>query len=167
MSFPKDNQEEMSMEDILSSIRKYVSEGETKPQNNEQQHECDVHCDDEKVVKLNESDVFIEDNSSHSDKKASVVADIPVSYEEVSTLSKDVFCEKRKVSGPFAQLTNALNSYGKNKMDVDKQNGGTLTVDQLFISIAEKVISEWVDKNLKSVTEEIVLKEIEKIKAEG
>ncbi|MDR2667309.1 MAG: DUF2497 domain-containing protein [Holosporales bacterium] len=165
MSFPKDN-EEMSMEDILSSIRKYVSEGDNKSQV-DQQLENEVCCDNEKVVELNEANVV---NANEADKsainKVSSVADIPVSYEEVSTLSRSVFSEKGKMPSPFDQLTNALNAYGKNKSDVGKQNKKGVTVDQLFASIAEKVIVEWVDANLRSIAEEIVLREIEKIKAE-
>jgi cell pole-organizing protein PopZ len=165
MSFPRDNQEEMSMEDILSSIRKYVSEGDDKSQVDQQQ-EKEACCSDEKVVELSESYVVHEDDKLPVSKVASV-ADIPINYEEVSTLSKNVFNEKGKMPGPFDQLTNALNAYGKNKSDAGKQSKVGLTVDQLFSSIAEKVIEKWVDENLRSIAEGIVLREIEKIKAEG
>ena len=41
-----------------------------------------------------------------------------------------------------------------------------MTVNQLFTEIAERAINDWVEKNMPDLVEQIVAREIEKMKAE-
>lgn len=172
MSYTNKNpDDEMSMEDILSSIRKYVSED--KPAENSAENkeaivpEMDNDAEKDNVINLNESQIVRE----HVDAKPELKAPDAQVYNEKSTLSAGVVDPVpsivRKKPSPFEQLTNALNSYGKNKAAKEKANiAGSCTVDQLFSDMAEKVIQQWVDSNMETFVEKIVMREIEKIKAE-
>ncbi|MBQ7524440.1 MAG: DUF2497 domain-containing protein [Alphaproteobacteria bacterium] len=159
MNFQDSNpNDEMSMEDILSSIRKYVSEEgdkkETEPVNN------DVEVPQENVIKLDETHV-----SRETDPEITPATSEPSKiYEEQSTLSENVVSVKPKRPSPFEQLTNALNSYGRKKSE--QKESGAITVEQLFSGIAERVVREWLDKNMERLVEKIVQREIEKMKAE-
>ncbi len=167
----KNPDDEMSMEDILSSIRKYVAEDKSD-ENQEESRDASLGAADndvskDNVINLNESQVIQEQVVAKPEPKAS---DSQV-YKEKSTLSTEVVDPEpsivRKRPSPFEQLTNALNSYGKNKMTKEKANiAGSRTVDQLFSEIAEKVIQQWVTSNMEKFVEKIVMREIEKIKAE-
>lgn len=168
----KNTDDEMSMEDILSSIRKYVSE-DKESESNQDEHkekmtgepEYDVAKDN--VISLNETQIVPDESKTTptAPKSESLV------YHEKSTLSAGVTTSDgtipQKKSSPFEQLTNALHSYGKNKLNKAQSNfSGSRTVDQLFSEIAEKVIQQWVDSKMESFVEKIVMREIEKIKAE-
>ena len=172
MSYTNKNpDDEMSMEDILSSIRKYVSED--KPDENPEENKdvisggMDNDASKDNVITLNEAQIVQDKVESQPVAKAS---DSQV-YSEKSTLSAEVVSSEpsmvRKKPSPFEQLTNALNSYGKNKLAREKSNtAGSRTVDQLFSEIAERVIQQWVNSNMETFVEKIVMREIEKIKAE-
>lgn len=126
--------EDMSMEDILSSIRKYVSEENTVTNNNDNKQP--VEEIDEPVINLDANSVLMQE-------------------EEKQAIEK----------GPFNKLTEALKTYNKPK----KQTGSTdlnMSVDQFLREIVEGYIQKWADKNLQHIVENIVLKEIEKIKSE-
>lgn len=160
---------EMSMEDILSSIRKYVSEEDEKKNSNS---DTDSHAENtiygndlDSVIKLQESNIVspeTESNISVKEKEEPVVT-----YEEKSTLSENVVnspAPSRK--NPFGQLADALNSYSKSKSSSKPQEKSSPTIDELFTSIAEKVIEKWVNENLNNIVEKIVVREIEKMKSE-
>lgn len=168
----KNTDDEMSMEDILSSIRKYVSE-DKESESNQDEHkekitgepEYDVAKDN--IISLNETQIIPDETKTTPTAPKSD----PLVYSEKSTLSTGVTTSDgaipQKKSSPFEQLTNALNSYGKDKLNKAKSTpSGSQTVEQLFSEIAEKVIQQWVDSKMESFVEKIVMREIEKIKAE-
>jgi cell pole-organizing protein PopZ len=157
----KNSNEEMSMEDILSSIRKYVSEEDNskKPQPSASQQPYEK----ETVINLEKSDV-VDDNFKEAPLEQEEDHTSLQTYNESSDLIENVYSTKKK-AGPFDKLTEALNSYGRDKTKTEKKNG-SLTVDQLFRTIAEQLIKEWLNKNLDTIVEEMVLREIEKIKSE-
>ena len=159
MNFQDSNsKDEMSMEDILSSIRKYVSEEGDKKEPETASDNSDAP--QENVIKLDETHVSRETEpvvmpaASESSKI----------YEEQSTLAENVVSVKPRRPSPFEQLTNALNSYGRRK--AEQKESSSVTVDQLFSGIAERVIREWLDNNMEKLVEKIVQREIEKMKAE-
>ena len=172
MSYTNKNpDDEMSMEDILSSIRKYVSEDKSDEHNEENKdgvsEEIDNDAEKDNIISLSESQIVRDKIEVQPEPKES---DTQV-YSEKSTLSAEVVNPEptivRKKTSPFEQLTNALNAYGKNKVARERSNtAGSRTVDQLFSEIAERVIQQWVDTNMEIFVEKIVMREIEKIKAE-
>ncbi|MDR0695273.1 MAG: DUF2497 domain-containing protein [Holosporales bacterium] len=177
MNFPNKTQdEEMSMEDILSSIRKYVAEEDTKyaekssARTQEKLRDCQYSPDTGNTITLDEGDVI----SAEEPAGLPEIADNPNIYREVSTLSQNVApapTEELKRGSPFEQLANALNSYGKREKkqpssSEEKKSFETMTAHQLLASLAEVFIKQWIDTNLGQIVETMVLQEIEKIKSE-
>ena len=159
---------EMSMDDILSSIRKYVSEDQdTKEETPKQEENREVYGEQkDNVISLNADQVVTNEKApakdEHRENKNENV------YQERSTLSESVVNvakdeQPTKRYSPFEQLTNALNAYGKNKKEAGV---GAKTVEQLFSEIATQIIQHWVDHRMEAFVEKIVMREIEKIKAE-
>jgi cell pole-organizing protein PopZ len=151
--------EDMTMDDILSSIRKYIAE---EDEDNAKKTSTQDSCEQDSIITLGKNDVvgIQEDADPESLPEAVNI------YEEVPDRSINRLSEQLKRTGPFDKLTEALNSYGRHKdRNIDKR-AGAMTVDQLITIIAKEVIDTWVRKNLRTVVEEIVMKEIEKIKAE-
>ena len=175
MNFSNGNPEEdMSMEDILSSIRKYVTEESGKKEVHESAPEQRIAEEaKEQVISLDATHMVSDSEDAPTVTQTTVYED-PKTYHERSSLSMDVvnvsepvISVKSKKPGPFEQLTNALNSYGKGKTEkVQQPSENSQTVDQLFTSIAEGIIQKWVNANMEGLVEKIVMREIEKIKSE-
>ncbi|MDR1390879.1 MAG: DUF2497 domain-containing protein [Holosporales bacterium] len=168
MNCPNINpEEEMSMEDILSSIRKHVSETDENKEKDLYEGGGEGDSDTETVISLDESSVVAENPDHSFEIPESFKKEASLIYEEKSSLSEEVLHVKENRSrGPFEQLTNALNSYGKSKLLPPKEKGNQLTVEQLFFSIAENVVEKWVKDNMRKLVEEMVSREIERIKSE-
>lgn len=167
-------EEEMSMEDILSSIRKYVSEEDEKRNidSNVSQHNEEEHYNGtDSVIKLQESNIISSTAASSSESPVNINTEEPlISYEEKSTLSENVVnaSEPAVKKNPFGQLADALTSYGKNKTSskpIDKKESSP-TIDQFLTSITEKMIEKWINENLNDIVEKIVTREIERMKLE-
>ncbi len=172
MNFSNGNTEEdMSMEDILSSIRKYVSEESDKAKDQSNTDEKMIDEEQGNIINLNASHLA---GSADQAEVPQLNRDEAETYEERSSLSTSVIDSTEddtgprdgKKPGPFAQLTNALNSYGRKKPEHVKESKQSMTIDELFTKIAEKTIQEWVEKNMPNLVEEIVSREIEKMKSE-
>ena len=166
MNSNKNTDNEMSMEDILSSIRKYVSEDkEPEKQENDESGIKAPESEEDEVITLG-ADQLVEDKQGIEIKGQKPKEDTAV-YAERSTLSASVSpIENGKTPrkpSPFEQLTNALNAYGRNK----KTNTvGAKTVEQLFSEIATQIIQAWVDNKMEAFVEKIIMREIERIKSE-
>ena len=170
----KRQSEDMSMEDILASIRKYVSDEEGKTTSSSEENQVEEHDDlpipAENVIKLSESNVISEERQPTIKLHARNENYNPDTYEEKSTLAMEVdtpHVVKKQSGGPFDKLADALKSYGKPKEKVTKQAGiSDITLEQFLSEIAARVIEDWAEKNLRKISEEIVVREIEKIKSE-
>ncbi|MDO4975478.1 MAG: DUF2497 domain-containing protein [Alphaproteobacteria bacterium] len=167
------SEEEMSMEDILSSIRKYVSEEDEKknasvntPQCIEEEH----YNNTDSVIKLQKSNIVSSDSIENSQPIVNVSTEEPlISYNEKSTLSENIVTNSEPTKkNPFGQLAEALTSYGKNKATSKPQEKkeSALTIDQFLTRVTEEMIEKWIDKNLNNIVEKIVIREIEKMKSE-
>lgn len=181
--------DEMSMEDILSSIRKYVAEEGEKnapqhlmPQTQQTERPSEETISpsiSEPVIRLSESNIVSEDmpneqvsavpqKASYEDKatyQERSSLSMSVTSGETSSQKSDNIISKAKRPGPFDQLTKALNSYGRKK-DVEQAKPTGVTVDQLFSTIAERIIQKWVDDHMNEIVEKLVMNEIEKMKSE-
>lgn len=162
---PKDD---MSMEDILASIRKYVADDDVKQSQEQTEQEVSMHenfSTGSPIIKLNESQIIDNDNSDQP-QKTQESDENPVTYSEVGTLSMNTVAPHSESGNenPFNKLTNALNSYGKNKEEKRKNLSNTMTIDKFLESIATPVIEKWVQNNISRIVEEAVDKEIQKLK---
>ncbi|MDR1288792.1 MAG: DUF2497 domain-containing protein [Holosporales bacterium] len=173
--------DEMSMEDILSSIRKYVSE-DGLPRNEgsgEKDDDNSDHVSDDQDPALNVINLGMDHVVGHSASPAtpnigshrnqgdslrfSEQSDLS---EEVITIPQQPSLKQRSGPGPFDKLTDALRSYGKNRPK-DGEKTEMETVFGFVRSIVEEKVDKWIEDHMQSTVEEAVLREIERIKAEG
>ena len=177
--------EDMSMEDILSSIRKYVSEEDVSKSNkftsspNEQQD----NINNDKVINLDASNVFQQDNNDNI--KSDNIEQDPLQSYDIDNLLKNnnnnnfnnnnvtnniedniTSQNESGQSSPFNKLAEALKAYGKQKKVKQNELSYNMTVDQFLRTIVESYVQKWMNENLKKIVEQIVLKEVEKLKSE-
>ncbi len=174
--------EDMSMEDILSSIRKYVSEEDVSKTNqfksspNEQQN----IINNDKVINLDASNIL---PSPQDVKLGDIEPDNSQQYTGDSFISNNNNASNNKYNSgivednisntndsgqnsPFNKLAEALKAYGKQKKIKTNDLSYNMTVEQFLRTIIESYLQKWMDDNLKKIVEQIVLKEVEKLKAE-
>lgn len=167
---PPEQKEEMSMEDILSSIRKYIAE-EDRSADDHREIERNGSVDSQgPVITLGQHNIASTQENDDVDKanNSSATYVSKDTYEEVSSLAENLAKERRKGVGPFDRLAEAFNAYGKNKTKRDQQQTiSDMTVSQLVATVAERVVREWMGQHLHNIVEELVMREIEKIKEGG
>lgn len=174
----KQNGDDMSMEDILASIRKYVSEEDMKNVSSENQSSKNDSNDDSlEVITLGESQISDNDHEDYMEPETS--RNTPheenygtsQTYTEESTLSQSVRSDPNtnQAESPFNRLASAMRSYGKQQKESSKDNGNNpgnmLTVDQFLTVLATPIIEKWVEKNMKKLVDEAINKEIAKLKS--
>ncbi|MDR1233733.1 MAG: hypothetical protein LBJ92_01090 [Holosporales bacterium] len=175
--------DEMSMEDILMSIRKYVAEEGAessekaigKDFDDSQKYQPELssgNFKEDKVISLSGDYVVTNNDDTGSiDENEIPRATAPhdsIRYTEQSDLVEDIATVPQKKGGPFDKLTDALKAYGKEKGD----NGGRKDIEKEIIykfikSIAADEIKQWISDNLREIATEFVVVEIEKLKSEG
>jgi cell pole-organizing protein PopZ len=150
----KKQDSEMSMGDILLSIRKYVSEDNERGTAASQ----DDGQDYGEEIRLGADNEIIEHQSD------------PREFGE-ATNSDGCLAEENKREGPFDKLTEALRSYGKSGEKNHQTSGvyggdaAATAVHQLFVSVASDLVNHWIKQNLMDITEELVKREIERLKS--
>ncbi len=155
------DKDDMSMDDILKSIRKYVSE--EAAQKHEQQQ---VPQQQDVVSPVDE----------HSTEPIILPAENIVTEEEVQNTTPVindplVYSETSKVdnkSQPFNKLSEILRikKESDRKDYVVQQKSSGITLDEFFRKIAVEAVEKWISLHLRNIVEEIVQREIEKIKSE-
>jgi cell pole-organizing protein PopZ len=172
--------EEMSMEDILSSIRKYVSEEEPKIVSDQSDNGESGSYDDEVVsqfsepiINLDQSNVLDREEPSvgvvyHKSSSATSVRNDSLRYNEQSDLSEEIVTSSNnKAAGPFDKLTDALRSYGKSNVgSVEKKGNEAEFIYNFVKSIIEDRIDKWIESNMWIIAEKAVKDEIEKMKSD-
>ncbi len=126
--------DDMSMDDILASIRRYVSDDETKS--------------DDRVIRLTADQ---EINRSKRDISAAPKKDFLRAIDEEEEEEERTFLSKED---PVKASAHSFS-----KLQEVKQRSSS-SIEQFFSSI----IKEWLDKNMPPIVEKTVQKEIEKIK---
>jgi cell pole-organizing protein PopZ len=159
-NFDKDNRnDDMSMEDILASIRKYVSgDGENNQSKGEQKQDTSVDINQDEVVINLEKSQIADPSTKNIDPKEVVEKELSnVMYTKSETLVSNT-------NNPFERLTNTLKECDFPKKQ-DK-NHKMLTIDKFLEQLATPMIEKWLDSNLEQIIERVVDKEIEKLKDE-
>lgn len=175
--------EDMSMEDILSSIRKYVSEEDISKSNKftSSPNENKDIINNDKVINLDASSVFSQDNDDNiNNMKPSPMESDALQRYDIDTLISDnnnniiknnTVDNNKELNGiengsPFNKLAEALKTYGKQKKVKMSDLSYNMTVEQFLKTVVENYVQKWMDENLKKIVEQIVLKEVEKLKSE-
>ncbi|MDR2074850.1 MAG: DUF2497 domain-containing protein [Holosporales bacterium] len=158
--FDKNNRsDEMSMEDILASIRKYVTNGDgnDSQQNEQPQQDAAPYVNGEEIV------IDLE-KSQVTDQKAD--ESMLLNEHVTENSSKVIFSESTSninvPVNPFGKLTNALKSYGHPKEQ--NRQPEYLTIDRFLRDLAMPIIEKWLNDNLERIIEKKVDENIEKIK---
>lgn len=162
-------EEEMSMEDILSSIRKYVSEDESGkvgsyPQDdysiNTEEPKRDTKKNDDDVISLGQEDVA---NVTIDSDSVIVPNNIDSNQQSAGIDTKKVHISQTSENS-FNKLAEALKSFGKQKKN--NELSLNMTVEQFFRSVIETYLQKWMDANLKKIVDDAIRKEIERLKSE-
>ncbi len=171
-----DNKNDMSMEDILASIRKYVAEDDNKQTSetdsgNHASENLPNSESSDSIIRLNESQIAtpegeIQESQENLVKNNENKNYNSETYSEVSTLSMNtVDTSTSSKESPFNKLANALNTYGKNKTQNKKDTTQEiLTIDKFLKNLATPIIEKWVSNNISKIVEEVVDREIQKLK---
>jgi cell pole-organizing protein PopZ len=159
-NFNKDDKnDDMSIEDILASIRKYVvDDGENNQSKDEQQQDTSTDINQNGIViNLEKSQISEPDNSEQQEMES----------EESSTImyTKSEILASNTSTNPIGKLTNALKSYGSTKKQ-DK-SPEMLTIDKFLEKVATPMIEKWLENNMEQIVERMVDREIEKLKNES
>jgi cell pole-organizing protein PopZ len=168
--------DDMSMEDILASIRKYVTDDASASNSSSvgstgKNEDMTIKLEESQIVKSGPRKINEKTEDSHA-----LSEEVPVTYTQSSSLSQGVADSPKnrqdmdlhtsttisginatKTDGPFNRLASALKAYGKPERK-------SPTIDEFFEEIATLLIKKWMDNNLPSITERIIEKEIEKLK---
>ncbi len=175
--------EDMSMEEILASIRKYVSE-ETAVKDSDQfqdtakvmsspyRSEADVRVQ-RRIVEETES-VFAPSNT-FEESALFKDATLPPKAEEFAVTketlkSKPVMEElltqddlPTATINPFAKLAEASKPKEPLKTSGQELKAGAVTLDQLIGDLARPMIQQWLDQHMTVIVEKMVAQEIAKM----
>jgi cell pole-organizing protein PopZ len=183
-----DDQDEMSMEEILASIRKYVGEGQGKtsstgPKNNnmdlpEKKKNSDLNSpktEEKKIFHLGNIDELSTQKNSNKESKLNSAPINPThnSYHQSSPFDalEEFVSVKKKIQDDF---------YHSPAPKKDAQKQEPYQVQEFLISIiqpaidawceknmhhlSKSIIHEWCDKNIRKIAEDMIKTEIDKIK---
>ena len=146
-------QGEPTMEEILSSIRKIISEDEDEEGTEAQSTEADVlelteRVEEEDSVAKTKTDTAMEDPTINP---ASGSAD------DAGLVSSTT---KSKVTSAMASFAGALT---KDRADNEPVIGGGPTLDALVLGALEPVLKNWLDENLEPLVERLVKEELKRM----
>lgn len=173
--------EDMSMEEILASIRKYVSEETTAKETDRFQDTAKVMDSPYRTEAEVRSPRRVVDDSdaefapSNSFETSSLFAeeDVTPKIEEFAVtketlktkpMMQDLHVESEPVfatSNPFAKLAEATKIKETPKPTATAATG--VTLDQLVGDLARPMIQKWIDQNMATVVEKMVAQEIAKM----
>jgi len=151
------NKQDMSMDDILASIRSYVSEGQNLPKS----AAATTSSNASNVIQLTDEVIPIDTVS------------MPLTVESSNQFSANqnmaeqknpMYPEPRVAPNPFAQgQSNPFNRLA-NEINASVVSAPALSSDDLLNQLATPLIKSWLDQNLRKIVEEIVQKEIDRMK---
>jgi cell pole-organizing protein PopZ len=162
------SKQEMSMDDILASIRSYVSEGQTYSKNEDvpylpSEEKPEKKSYNPEVIQLTDEIIPIETISIQSTsssfsslapaEKTSI--DRNIAYPN-SQSSSSFFQSSKSTDNPFNRL--------QNEIVANTQTPTNLSSDELLSQLAMPLIKNWLDQNLRKIVEDIVEKEIERMR---
>lgn len=168
-------EEEMSMEDILSSIRRYVSEDEGGKVNPYSQDSYPIVAEEPKSNKKKDTDDDVislgqEDVADVTIDSDSVIIpnNVENDQQSVNVDTKKMHINQTHVSqtseNSFNKLAEALKSFGKQKKT--NELSLNMTVEQFFRSVTESYLQKWMNANLKKIVDDAIRREIEQLKSE-
>ena len=170
----KRDDEEMSMEDILASIRRYVAD-ETPGEQVDRQHshnqevafqERRPYQQTHEAPSFDESVPEVIHLTERNGPSSSTIAE-PFLRSEPKFTSETLISEKVQTvsSQAFSRLAEAARPKTSPSYKESPSTSGhsNLTLDHLISELARPMIKQWLDSNLPGLVESLVNKEIERI----
>lgn len=142
--------QDMSMDEILASIRSYVAEGQNLPKSTADSHDKQNHeiSPSAKVIQLTEEIIPIQ------------TVDLQMSSANTSPI---VLAEKENIKVKSHSFENPFDLL-QNEIKASTIAPAHLSVDDLLNQLATPLIKNWIDQNLKKIVETVVEKEIERMR---
>jgi cell pole-organizing protein PopZ len=157
------SKQDMSMDDILASIRSYVSEGQTFPKG-EASLATEKRPYTPEVIQLTDEVLPIETISlAATQPLPSFTPMTPVEKSEVGQNS--MHPNSQPAQNPF-QTPDSDNPFNRLQSEIVASIPAppTLSPDELLNQLATPLIKNWLDQNLRKIVEGIVEKEIERMR---
>ena len=149
------SKQDMSMDDILASIRSYVSEGQNLPKSEAKLSNVS------NVIQLTDEVIPIETVSIQPATVASTVL-----QQVKEQINNPMYPTAKVAPNPFDSLQanpfNRLESEIKSSVVSDPTP--TLSTEDLLGQLASPLIKSWLDQNLRKIVEETVQKEIDRMR---
>lgn len=142
--------QDMSMDEILASIRSYVAEGQNLPKSSAETQAAQEDKEtlpNARVIQLTEEVIPIQ------------TIDLQMSTSKVSPVlltEKEIEVKAQSFENPFNRL--------RSEIKASTPAPANPSVDDLLNQLATPLIKNWIDQNLKKIVETIVEKEIERIR---
>lgn len=148
------NEQEPSMEDILSSIRNILSEDtKTEKLNVENNSSVNVVETNPKTETLNQNDQVIDLTEDMMVKKS-----IPDNYQDDKLISDDA--ENATKNSLMELAEKVRNSNTTNKFPFGDTSA---TLEDMVKEMMRPLLKEWLDENLPEIVEKVVRKEIKRV----
>jgi hypothetical protein len=158
-------EEDMTMDEILASIRRYVS-GDGQDGSAPEEHLRETQFSSPPSYAYQEEDTY-----KNTPKAPDVVRltsefevprDRPAQPTFAERSSYEVSSQEKNyhAKNPFEKLSEAVK---KNASVEQEPPHGALNLDQIFRKMAKDMIQQWVDKNMPSIVETLVEKEIQRL----
>ncbi len=156
------NKQDMSMDDILASIRSYVSEGQTFPKGDASFLLPEKKSYNAEVIQLTDEVIPIE-TISLAATQSSFMQMTPVENQMVG--QNPMYPNFQPAPNPF-QTPVSDNPFSRLQSEIvaSVPVAPTLSSDELLNQLATPLIKNWLDQNLRKIVEGIVEKEIERMR---
>ena len=156
------SKQDMSMDDILASIRSYVSEGQVFPKSDTSPLSPEKKSYAAEVIQLTDEIIPIETISL----VATQYSPAPMTPVEKSVTEKNpMYPNPQPARNPF-QASTSDNPFNRlqNEIVASIPAPSTLSSDELLNQLASPLIKNWLDQNLRKIVEGLVEKEIERMR---
>lgn len=149
---PSNSKQDMSMDDILASIRSYVAEGQNLPKSEAKT------SNNSNIIQLTEEVIPIETISIQPTMVSSVTTQIS------EQANNPMYSEPKVAPNPFKTFKENPFIRLEDEIKSSEPASPTISADDLLNQLASPLIKSWLDQNLRKIVEEIVQKEIDRMR---
>ncbi|MHA1558568.1 MAG: PopZ family protein [Alphaproteobacteria bacterium] len=165
----KKSGEEVSMDEILASIKRYVSSDEKSESGFrvKEEKENDINDTADTSDDTDSDDIIhLTDSSPEASKdmnEAEEMEDVQHAEEskEPDLLSPEL---QESTKEAFSRLADSFKSCSLHELqDNNKKESKAITIEKFVETLASPLIKEWLDTNLSNIVESLIKKEIQRV----
>lgn len=153
------NKQDMSMDDILASIRSYVSEGQNLPKS--EAIKPQPFSNQNNVIQLTDEIIPIETISL---QPINVPFDSTASVQVSGAMHNPMYPDPKVAPSPSASFQGSPFDKLESEISSSAGSGPNISTDDLLNQLASPLIKSWLDKNLRKIVEDAVQKEIDRMR---